>query len=127
MGNPDQVLLADDNEAFLGTVAGVFESHAFRVTQVTDGRAAAALIMKLENLRLVLTDLNMPEMSGADVLRIVRDTRPEVLRVLMSARIGADAEFDASLREQCDPHVLIRKPLDSKVLIGLIESLRSDG
>jgi CheY-like chemotaxis protein len=124
---PNRILVADDNQTFLDTVAEVFERRHFSVEAVTNGRVAAELIATLEHLRLVITDHNMPGMSGVDVLRIARETRPMALRVLMSSEIGQDTDFDASLSKQCEPHELIKKPVLMSVLIGLIDRIMQHG
>lgn len=124
MTNQLSILAADDDPAFLGTIVEIFDRHSLQVTPAKNGRIAAELIATMVNLRLVITDQNMPEMSGAEVLRIVRATRPTTLRVLMSAEIGHDADFDTSLREQCDPHELVKKPVPLSFFTGLISRMR---
>ena len=70
------ILYLDDDEALVYLVRRLLERHGFRVSGYIDqGEALAALRAEPHLFDLVLTDYNMPGMSGLDVAREVRAIR----------------------------------------------------
>jgi CheY-like chemotaxis protein len=61
------ILLVDDEAVVSRSVAKLIERLGYRVTVVDSGRAALELVER-ERFDLVLTDQNMPGMSGAELI-----------------------------------------------------------
>lgn len=70
-------------------------------------------------LILILSDINMPEMSGLDLLAKVRAARPDVPVIMISAY--GDAEVARRAREG-GAEALLAKPIDFGVLRDAIET-----
>ena len=66
------VLLIDDNEDILNTFKQLLLDEGYRVTIANNGAIGTILFMR-QNFDLVITDLNMPEMSGLDVIRRINN------------------------------------------------------
>lgn len=85
------VLVADDHPLMRDGIVGLFSGTEFEVVaQVPDGDAALAAIRTLDPGVAVL-DINMPGLSGVDLLRQARSDGWETLIVLLTA--GVDAEL----------------------------------
>lgn len=85
------VLVADDHPLMRDGIVGLFSGTEFEVVaQVPDGDAALAAIRTLDPVVAVL-DINMPGLSGVDLLRQARTEGWETLIVLLTA--GVDAEL----------------------------------
>lgn len=83
------VLVVDDEPAMRMLVSRQLTSQGYRVLVAPDG--AAALEMAVEHAPdLVLADLNMPVMGGAELLRRLRKKRPGLPILLMS---GYSADY----------------------------------
>lgn len=101
------VLIVDDNPETLDLMAFALESDGFRV------RKAKTVLKALEMLHdgtarpnLILTDLVMPQTSGRDFLKHIRDD--EALRGLpVIVLTGADPGESAALAD-----VVLQKPVD---------------
>ena len=101
------VLVVDDNPETLDLMAFALESEGFRV------RKAKTVLKALEMLHdgttrpnLILTDLVMPQTSGRDFLKHLRDD--EALKTLPIIVItGADPGESAALAD-----VVLQKPVD---------------
>ncbi len=65
------VLVIDDEDIVRTFIARVLESHGFRVTGVSSGQEGLNW-MAINSPDLVVLDLMMPEMNGAETLRIMR-------------------------------------------------------
>jgi CheY-like chemotaxis protein/predicted regulator of Ras-like GTPase activity (Roadblock/LC7/MglB family) len=83
---PKNVLIVDDEELFLRTVADGFATHADRVSVMTarNGRVAAEILGR-QRVDLVVTDLQMPEMDGFELIAHMSRTCPEVPVIVMTA------------------------------------------
>jgi two-component system chemotaxis sensor kinase CheA len=67
------VLLAEDSDFFRGQVARFLEEEGFRVLAAADGEAAWALLLqRLEDVRAVVTDIEMPRLSGLGLAKRIR-------------------------------------------------------
>lgn len=78
-----QILAVDDEPSMRETIALLLISSGYDVSTAEDGFSA------LQQLRrtlpdLVVTDLNMPQMSGYELLSVVRRRFPQILTVAMS-------------------------------------------
>jgi CheY-like chemotaxis protein len=80
----NDILIADDNAAILGMLAGIFSEQGHSVRTACDGVAALEAISERAP-DLLLSDLNMPRMSGYELLAIVRRRFPQIAVIAMSA------------------------------------------
>jgi HD-like signal output (HDOD) protein/CheY-like chemotaxis protein len=75
--------------------------------------AADALIeLDRQPFDVIVTDMRMPEMDGASLLRIVADRHPSVLRLVLSGQ----AEQDLLVRVSSYAHQLLSKPFEAQHL-----------
>jgi CheY-like chemotaxis protein len=80
----NDILIADDNGAILGMLAGIFSEQGHSVRTACDGVAALDAIRERAP-DLLLSDLNMPRISGYELLAIVRRRFPQIAVIAMSA------------------------------------------
>jgi CheY-like chemotaxis protein len=78
------ILIADDNAAILGMLAEIFSEQGHSVRTACDGFAALDAIRERAP-DILLSDLNMPRMSGYELLAIVRRRFPQIAVIAMSA------------------------------------------
>ncbi len=115
---PDRhpILVVDDNAATRYAVRRVLEHHQFRVEEAGTGTEGLARLAA-EEFSAVVLDVNLPDMSGFDVVRQLREEpRTRLLPVVhvSAASIatgdlitGLDAGADAYLIHPVDPDVLL--------------------
>ncbi|KRG41774.1 histidine kinase [Stenotrophomonas panacihumi] len=116
MPNSNRILVVDDNAATRYSVRRVLEHHRFRVEDAGTGTEGLARLAD-EDFAAVVLDVNLPDMSGFDVVRQLReDARTRLLPVVhvSAASIatgdlitGLDAGADAYLIHPVDPDVLV--------------------
>jgi len=83
--SPARVLVVDDNEALRENLAEALQLEGYAVAVAADGEAALARLTQDPPPRVVLLDLMLPGMSGADLLlRIRQDARLAGVRVVMT-------------------------------------------
>jgi len=105
-----ETALVVDDERFFLTILADFVSQRLGMRPVTaqDGTAALSLLDK-ERVDLVLLDIIMPGMDGLEILRRMKDKRPAVPIVMLTASGNIDHAIIA-LREGADD--FFRKPVD---------------
>jgi DNA-binding NarL/FixJ family response regulator len=90
-----RVLVADDHALFRDGIVSLLEAAGFDVVgQVGDGRAAVDAALRLHP-DLVLLDINMPQMSGLEALRLIKKELPETQVVMLTVSDDDAHLFDA--------------------------------
>jgi DNA-binding response OmpR family regulator len=118
-----RILVVEPNRTNLGVMARRLAEHGYRVTTADNGASAIAELYRLP-IDLVLAELNMPRMSGADLARAIRgevqwNDIPIMLITGKSEPKGAVRAYEAGADD------VILKPFHFEVLIARIEWARS--
>jgi CheY-like chemotaxis protein len=79
--DPVRILIVDDEESIRTYVDRVLSKAGYRTTLAVDGPDAIRVAAAGGRLDLLLTDVMMPEMTGAELARRLRQGQPE-LKVL---------------------------------------------
>ncbi|MDH3402019.1 MAG: response regulator [Acidobacteriota bacterium] len=111
------ILVVDDDPVIRGVVTRFLEGGGHGVTAAADGREALALFDG-SSYDLVITDFKMGEMTGADLARRLRETRPEVPVCLMTA-----VESDVGEEDLSTFAAVLEKPFDKAQLDGVLAEL----
>jgi len=88
------VLIVDDDEALRGLLARELAGSDRKVTQAADA-AQCLLRVKEQEPDVVLLDLMLPDRPGIDVLRQLREERPSVEVVVLTAHGTVDTALSA--------------------------------
>ena len=99
------MLVVDDDDAVRTTTADVLAGLGYAVLQAPNGKAALDLLESDRTIDLVLTDVVMSGMSGPDLAREVRASRP-LLPIVFISGYADPAGLAAGAR----PHSLVKKP-----------------
>ena len=88
---PRQILCVDDDPVVLLTNAGLLERLGYVVTSVDNGEQALAVLgTDPARFDLVVTDHNMPGLSGLDLARVLATRAPALPVLICSGYIDAD-------------------------------------
>ena len=114
----DTALVVDDERFFL-TILGDFVSQrlGMRPLLARDGVTALSLLEK-EPVDLVFLDIIMPGMDGLEVLRQIKERRPVLPVIMLTASAAIDNAIIA-LREGADD--FFRKPVDLDELVLCVD------
>lgn len=84
-GTLETILVVDDNEAVLKIVVAILKAKNFLVLSADGGAAALKLAGETtEKIDLLLSDVDMPYMSGPDLGELLKKARPDMHVMLMS-------------------------------------------
>jgi putative nucleotidyltransferase with HDIG domain len=104
-----KVLFVDDEEAILSALRRMLRRHAPDwETSFAVGGEAALTRLSDERFDVVVTDMRMPVMDGAAVLKSVREEHPATVRIVLSGH----NEMAAALRTVPLAHQFLTKPCD---------------
>ncbi|WP_314106160.1 response regulator [uncultured Stenotrophomonas sp.] len=122
MPTRDRILVVDDNAATRYAVRRVLEHHGFRVEEAGTGGDGLARLRSQDFGALVL-DVNLPDMSGFDVVRQLRaEPRTLLLPVVhVSAASIATGDLITGLNAGADAYLV--HPVDPDVLLATLRSL----
>jgi len=80
---PATLLLVDDEPSILSALRRLFRPQGYRVLTAEGGQAALDLLQG-ETVDLVISDMRMPGMDGAQFLERVRRIQPDTARILLT-------------------------------------------
>jgi PAS domain S-box-containing protein len=123
VGKGVRILLAEDNPVNLALAIRTLQKGGHTVTAAATGKAVLALLER-QTFDLILMDVQMPEMDGFEATRLIRNSEKSTTRHMPIAAMTAHAM--TSDRERCleaGMDSYISKPLHSKELLALVESL----
>lgn len=127
---PAQLLLVEDNPAEAELIQRVFAREKINNTihHVECGQDALDFLMQKGEYQnapavdLVLLDLNLPDMSGIDVLSEIRDdAKLTQLPIVMLTNSRNPADVDAAYREHVNCYVT--KPVGINELAKVVQSI----
>jgi DNA-binding NtrC family response regulator len=115
---PATILVVDDNDIVLKMVVTLLKSAHFHVLDAWNGEDALKVASEYKGrIDLLLSDIEMPGMSGPDLGSAFKATRPATRVMLMSGF------SDGNLLVLNYGWAFIQKPFVSKKLVEMIESV----
>jgi len=118
MGEPaTRILIVEDEASLADSVRYNLEREGYEVTVATEGRAAVARFRE-ERPALVILDLMLPELSGLDVCRTIRD-ESDVPIIIVTAK-DSEADKVAGLELGADDYVT--KPFSVRELVSRVRA-----
>ncbi|MFM7273506.1 MAG: chemotaxis response regulator CheY [Gammaproteobacteria bacterium] len=117
-----KVLVVDDFESMRRIVKQVLNDIGFKDVSLADDGATALPMLKSGNFGLLITDWNMPQMEGIDLVKAVRaDPRIKSTPILM---VTAEAKREQIIQAaQAGVNDYIVKPFTPDTLKAKIEKI----
>ena len=112
-----RILIVDDSSMMRALIKRVIKLTELTGTEVLEASngAEALEILEAQEVNLLLTDVNMPEMSGVELLREItrRDRWPKLVRVIISTDGSPSRREEAA---DLDVRCYLEKPFSPEVL-----------
>ncbi len=89
-----RVLLVDDEEDFLSTLAERLEARGLKVNAVTSGEEAVAKADE-QSFDLIVLDLAMPGIDGLETLKRIKAKQPEAEIIILSGQGSIKTSIEA--------------------------------
>ena len=118
---PATLLLVDDEPSILSALRRLFRPQGYRILTAESGSAALALA-ESDTIDLVISDMRMPGMDGAQFLAAIRQMHPYALRILLTGY--ADISSTIAAINGGEIHRYIAKPWnDNDIVLVVREAL----
>jgi PAS domain S-box-containing protein len=113
------ILIVEDDDLMRSLTRQMLEEHGYTVVEASDGKAALERIAENDGqIRLVLTDVVMRNMSGPELASRLTQTHPELRVVYMSGYTGELLGEHESLFEVA----LLEKPFSRESLLKTVHA-----
>jgi response regulator RpfG family c-di-GMP phosphodiesterase len=113
------ILIVDDEEIVLVALRETLLHEGYNV--VSSPHAVHALsVLKEQEFSVVITDQQMPMVSGLEFLAQVRQIRPEATRILITAVLNLSTLIDAI--NKAEIHRFVVKPWSREELLASVKS-----
>jgi DNA-binding NtrC family response regulator len=113
-----RIMFVDDEVEILAALRNRFRRQVAWEVVFMDSAEAALEALAGSPFDLVVSDMRMPGMNGAELLRRVATTYPHVARIALTGEVG---EEGCQVREYA--HVMLYKPCDGAQLRAAIDEL----
>lgn len=130
---PAKLLVIDDEDSMCHFMEIMLSKEGYQVETATSGGEGVALV-KEKDYDLVIADLNMPQMSGLDVLKEIKSFKQDQDFIVMTAYASVDTAIEAMKRGAIDYitkpfkideiKLVIEKSIDRKRLITENDTLK---
>jgi adenylate cyclase len=112
------ILFVDDEPNILSALKRLFRGSGFKLLTADSGAAGLALLEQ-EPVDLIISDMRMPGMSGAQFLAHAKQLYPDTVRMLLTGY----AEMDATISAINDGGIYhyLQKPWDEKDLLLTVQ------
>jgi CheY-like chemotaxis protein len=126
-----RILVIDDEELVRATLSAMLEESGYEVIEAGDGREALRLL-RMASLRgsdeeggmpgVVITDMNMPERDGTQIIVDLRRIHPE-LRIIAISGSGRDL---LNMATTLGADRILQKPFELEQLLETVRSVLGD-
>ncbi len=113
-----ELLIVDDDTKFNSSLIEILKHYGYDTLSVNSGAEAIALL-RTQTIKLILLDLNMPEVDGYSVLKFIDENAVQTSVIILSG----ETSFEAATKSMCYEFVydFIKKPYQVKNLLALIK------
>lgn len=118
----EKVLLVDDEIDFLEVMSQRMEARGLEITTVESAEQAISIIKK-KTFDAVVMDFQMPGMNGMEALKIIKNNKPEMQIILLTAYATIEKTVEVIKAGAMD---LLEKPADIDALIDKIKKAKQD-
>lgn len=112
-----KILCVDDEPNILSSLRRLFRAKGYAVMVANSGQEGLEMLEK-EPVDLIISDMRMPEMDGAQFLERVRQRWPETLRLLLTGYADVQSIINAINRGEI--YRYITKPWDDNDIILIV-------
>ena len=116
------ILVVDDDALLRGMVAEWLTQVGYRVCEAQDGVAALALLRGAP-VRLLITDMQMPSLNGAEMLAIVSREFPTMPVIAMSGQFDSGFGFTRETAIKQGATKVLAKPFSRDDLLALVHAV----
>ncbi len=120
MNNDIQILVVEDDGDIQELICHHLEKEGFRTIRIFDGEGALQIVKK-HRVDLILLDLNLPKVSGIEVLKTIRYSYNMNTHIIIVSARTDEIDIITALELGADNY--LPKPFSPKVLVANVKAL----
>jgi PAS domain S-box-containing protein len=126
-GNGELIMVVEDEQPVRDMVADILGKNGYRALCFADGlEALRTFTTRANDVSMLITDVDMPNLDGAELARLVSLLRPEIPLISMSGLAGGgEEEPDVKLAKK-RTHAFLSKPFKAEHLLAAVSRLLSE-
>jgi DNA-binding response OmpR family regulator len=113
----EKILIVEDDSFIITFTSKVLKSQGYLVTTAMTGKDALAKV-QTSNYNLVLLDIGLPDITGTEILKKIRETNHDIIVIMITGHPHLDSSID-SVNHGADGYLV--KPISSKYLVDIVE------
>lgn len=118
-----KVLIVEDSFTVRELQRNILEAAGYRVATACDGRQALLCLERDDDVGLVLTDVEMPEMDGIELTEAIRgDGKRSTLPVVILTSLEGDDTEQRGIEAGADAYI-VKSKFDQQALLETVERL----
>ncbi|MES2108847.1 MAG: response regulator transcription factor [Bacteroidota bacterium] len=114
------ICLVEDEEKVAAFIIKGLQERGFEITHAKDGDSAKRLFLADNNFDLVILDIMLPDTSGVDICRLIRE-RNSLIPILMLTALNRVDDKVSGLEAGADDYLV--KPFHFKELVARLNAL----
>ena len=116
--NPQNILVVDDDELLVRLMGELLRGKGYQVWTARDGHQGYSSYYQ-HQAETIVTDINMPELDGFEMMRCIRAINPRARAIYMS---GAPEQYRRTVASEAQKFgaTVLRKPFKELELLELI-------
>ena len=107
----------DDEPQVTKAIGRILNKEGYEVIELNEPRKVEEYILYTD-LSLIITDLNMPKMNGMDVLKLVKESKPNLPVIFLTGVTDLQAAVEAAKSGAAE---YLTKPIDARKLKTFVE------
>lgn len=116
--NQKNILFVDDEERILSGFRRSFHDKINEwKMEFVDSGSKAMISLEKQKYNVIISDMRMPNMDGAELLRKVKSVHPDTIRIVLSGQ----TELEMAIRTVDVAHQFLTKPCEAKYLEDVIK------
>ena len=112
-----KILLVDDDKEVSQSLANLFDTDKFQFDFLEDGGTVSDFLTSNEDIDLVMLDVNLPTLSGLDVLKQIKQINNDLPVIMISGFVSTENAIEA-MREGA--YEYLTKPFEIQKLIDTV-------
>jgi CheY-like chemotaxis protein len=120
-GKGELILVVDDEPSVRKLASAILGRHGYRTVTAAEGREGLKLFEQhRQNIRLVVSDLMMPQLDGPGMLRGLRKIEPNLKSIIITG-LGEENRIIEARAAGAD--VILNKPFTADQLLASVKQL----
>ncbi len=116
-GQGETILFVEDNDLMREIGSQILEDLGYQVLSASNGAEALKIFKETDHIDLIFTDVVMPDIGGAALLREIRNTGSDIKAVAVTGHVLAE---DVDQLREAGVISIIHKPYDVDILADAV-------